>query len=80
VEDFVKLSKSGTNHLAQVSYVAHIGGFIAGLLMGIVVLRNFKMHTWERVVWWIALVGFILLVLAAIIWNLAYPGYPKQLV
>jgi len=62
----------------KVSYVAHIGGFLAGLLMGIVVLRNFKLREWERIVWWIALVGYILLVIAAIIWNLAYPGFPPE--
>lgn len=64
----------------KVSYVAHFGGFIAGLLMGIVVLRNFKKKTWERVVWWIALVGFIVLVVFCIIWNIAAPEgmYYKQ--
>ncbi len=63
----------------QVSHVAHIGGFVAGLLMGIVVLRNFRKAAWERVVWWIALVGYVLLLVLCIAWNLAVTdGYPEQ--
>lgn len=50
--------------------MAHIGGFIAGLFMGIIVLRNFKLHTWEKVVWWMALVGFIGLLTAMIVYNI----------
>lgn len=55
--------------------MAHIGGFVAGLLMGIVVLRNFKKKAWERAVWWIALVGFLLLFLLCVLWNIFYPQY-----
>ncbi|VDP17877.1 unnamed protein product [Soboliphyme baturini] len=62
----------------RTSYVAHIGGFVAGLLMGIVILRNFSKKSWERVVWWIALVGYIILVLFCIFWNIFYPYYPRN--
>lgn len=66
---------SGVVPTSTVSYVAHIGGFVAGLLMGIVILRNFKLKIWERVVWWIALIGFLLLVALCILWNIFYPQY-----
>uniref|UniRef100_A0A0R3RGX0 Rhomboid protease n=1 Tax=Elaeophora elaphi TaxID=1147741 RepID=A0A0R3RGX0_9BILA len=38
----------------KVSHVSHLAGFVAGVLMGTVVLRNFRKKKWERVVWWIA--------------------------
>lgn len=63
----------------KVSYVAHIGGFVAGLLMGIVVLRNFKKKSWERVVWWIALVGLIALFALCVLWNIFYPQYTNEI-
>lgn len=46
----------------KVSFEAHLAGFIAGALMGIIVLRNFRKKPWERVMWWIAvtLVSFLL--------------------
>lgn len=62
----------------SVSYVAHIGGFVCGLLMGIVVLRNFKQHSWERVVWWISLIGYIVLVIVCVLWNIFYKQYPPS--
>ncbi len=62
----------------SVSFVAHIGGFVCGLLMGIVVLRNFKQHSWERVVWWISLVGYIVLVIVCVLWNIFYNQYPAS--
>lgn len=54
----------------QVSYVAHFGGFVAGLLLGIIVLRNFRKKAWERVIWWIALVGAIVLFILCVAWNI----------
>lgn len=66
---------TSTDIANNVSYVAHIGGFVAGLLMGIVILRNFKKKVWERVVWWIALIGFLLLVALCVLWNIFYPQY-----
>ena len=53
----------------QVSYVAHIGGAVVGLLLGLVVLRNLKTHNWERNLWWICILLFLLLLVTAIIWN-----------
>ena len=58
----------------NVSYVAHLAGAATGFLLGIVVLKNFKVTTWERVVWWISLLLFLGLFLAAIIWNAVLIG------
>ncbi|XP_043224699.1 rhomboid-related protein 3-like isoform X2 [Amphibalanus amphitrite] len=64
----------------QVSYTAHLAGALAGVLIGNVVLRNLRVHKWERVVWWASLVAFLVLVLAGVIVNVAAPEgfYPKQ--
>lgn len=51
----------------QVSYVSHIGGFLAGLLLGIVLLRNFKTKKWEVYAWWVCLVAYILFALVCVI-------------
>ncbi|KAL4002289.1 Rhomboid family protein [Acanthocheilonema viteae] len=42
------------NATDKVSQVSHLAGFVAGVLMGTVVLRNFRKKNWERVIWWIA--------------------------
>lgn len=58
----------------QVGYAAHGAGAIVGFLLGIVVLRNLRVHTWERVLWWFCLLIFLGLFLAAIIWNAVLIG------
>uniref|UniRef100_A0A0M3IL34 Rhomboid protease n=1 Tax=Ascaris lumbricoides TaxID=6252 RepID=A0A0M3IL34_ASCLU len=55
----------------KISYVSHIGGFVAGVLMGIIVLRNFRKKRWERVTWWTAIVILTLLLAATIVLNIA---------
>uniref|UniRef100_A0AAF5PQ37 rhomboid protease n=1 Tax=Wuchereria bancrofti TaxID=6293 RepID=A0AAF5PQ37_WUCBA len=42
------------NTADKVSHVSHLAGFVAGVLMGTVVLRNFRKKNWERIIWWIA--------------------------
>ena len=49
--------------------MSHISGAVVGLLLGIVVLRNLRVLTWERVIWWFSLLLFLGLFLAAIVWN-----------
>jgi len=53
----------------KVSYAAHLAGAVVGLLMGIIVLRNLRQHSWERALWWCCLLIFLGLLLAAIVWN-----------
>jgi len=52
----------------QVGYAAHLAGAIAGLLVGITVVRTKKVK-------WASVVLLAALVLAAIIWNAAFPSY-----
>lgn len=59
----------------QVGYVAHAAGALVGLLLGIVVLRNLRVKTWERVLWWLSLILFLGLFLAAIVWNAVLIGH-----
>ncbi|XP_076281091.1 rhomboid-4 isoform X2 [Lasioglossum baleicum] len=59
----------------QVGYVAHFAGAIAGLLVGINVLRNLEVRTWEKVVWWVSIITYTVLMTAAILWNILYSSY-----
>ncbi|CAE8603060.1 unnamed protein product [Polarella glacialis] len=48
---------------------AHFGGYIAGLVMGILLVRNLKVHMWERVAQGIPLTIAIGSVAGALYWN-----------
>ncbi|VDN03536.1 unnamed protein product [Thelazia callipaeda] len=54
----------------KVSHATHIGGFIAGILMGTTVLRNFRTKKWERVIWWLALATAILLFIVSVTFQI----------
>ncbi|CAG0900320.1 unnamed protein product [Cyprideis torosa] len=56
----------------NVGYAAHIAGGLAGLLVGIGVLRNLEKHRWEKILWWIAIAVYVVLMVAAVIWNAAF--------
>ncbi|CAJ0598711.1 unnamed protein product [Cylicocyclus nassatus] len=60
----------------KVSYVSHIGGFVAGVLLGIVLLRNFRRHRWEGNVWWTALAVYTFFVAVCIVLIIA-PDFIK---
>lgn len=53
----------------QVGYLAHLGGFVGGLLLGVVVLRNFRVYKFERVLFYVCLVLFILFFLIGVVVN-----------
>lgn len=55
------------------SYVAHLAGFGAGLLLGMVTLRNLKEHRWEIALKWTGLAVFLALIAAAVVIQVAYP-------
>ncbi|XP_050444710.1 protein rhomboid isoform X4 [Cataglyphis hispanica] len=59
----------------QIGYVAHLAGAIAGLLVGINILRNLEVQTWEKVVWWASMFTYTGLMTAAILWNVLYTSY-----
>ena len=53
----------------KTSYVAHFCGGLAGLLIGILVLKNRKVEHWETRLKLISVCAFVLLILAASVWN-----------
>lgn len=67
----------------QVGYVAHLSGAVAGLLVGIGVLRNLKVRPWERKLWWCAVTLYVLLMATGICIHVFYGdlflrSQPKQ--
>lgn len=55
-----------------IAYTAHFGGALAGLLVGIWVLRNIDSTTKEKYIWWIALVIYLVLMGILIILNILW--------
>ena len=53
-----------------VSYLAHIWGSLAGVSIGLVILKNFQQRLWERWVWWVALFTYSAFIIAAFVLNL----------
>jgi len=62
----------------RTSYAAHFAGALAGLLLGVVMLRNLRRLKWETALGWFCLVVYILLMGSLIIWNIAFPSYFPQ--
>lgn len=52
---------------AQVSYSAHIGGGLTGLLLGLVLLRNVEVLQWERIVQIVSLVIYGIIFVACMV-------------
>jgi rhomboid-related protein 1/2/3 len=59
----------------RVGYMAHLCGGIAGLLVGIGVLRNLNVRSYEKKLWWIAVSIYSGLMIAGICFHLFYPDY-----
>lgn len=59
----------------QVGYVAHLCGAVAGLLVGIGVLRNLKVRPWERKLWWFAVTLYFLLMITGISIHIFYTDH-----
>ena len=64
---YVKYYSEGDN---KTGFMGHLCGALAGLLVGIFVLDNRRVRTWEPIVQWISLTIFLLMVIFAIIWNI----------
>lgn len=56
--------------LPSVSFIAHIAGAIAGLTIGLIVLKNFEQKLHEQLLWWIALGIYLACIIFAIIFNI----------
>ncbi|XP_013794437.1 protein rhomboid-like [Limulus polyphemus] len=52
-----------------VSYVAHLTGALAGLTIGLLVLKNFEQKLHEQLLWWIALGVYAACTLFAVLFN-----------
>ncbi|XP_044260626.1 rhomboid-related protein 3-like isoform X2 [Tribolium madens] len=62
-----------------IGYMAHFSGALAGLLVGICVLRNLKITKKENIIWWVSIALYLVLMLVAILWNIFYTDYfPTQ--
>ena len=66
---------SGTQNGKPIGYAAHISGAIAGLFVGILVLRNLRWEKHERYIWAFSFSLFVLLIGSAIIWSIAVPSH-----
>ncbi|XP_076458117.1 rhomboid-related protein 2-like [Babylonia areolata] len=56
----------------SVGYTTHLMGALAGLTIGLVVLRNFQQKLHEQYVWWIALAVYLGCTVFAVFWNVFY--------
>ncbi|XP_072270144.1 rhomboid-related protein 3 isoform X4 [Pyxicephalus adspersus] len=52
------------------SFVAHLGGVLVGITLGVVILRNFEQRLQDQSLWWIFLSSYVLFVTFAILWNI----------
>jgi rhomboid-related protein 1/2/3 len=62
----------------NIGYAAHFAGGVAGLLVGINILRNLEVTKAERIVWWVSILTYCFLMIVAIVWNLAWQDYFVQ--
>lgn len=60
--------------IPSVSFVAHVTGAVAGLTIGLIVLKNFEQRLHEQLLWWIALGIYCACIIFAIIFNVVNSG------
>ncbi|XP_033743038.1 rhomboid-related protein 3-like [Pecten maximus] len=63
---------SSLDKAPPVGYTAHLMGALAGLTMGLVVLKNFEQKLHEQYLWWISLSIYLVCFAFAIFWNVFY--------
>ncbi|VDL59256.1 unnamed protein product [Hymenolepis diminuta] len=54
---------------SKVGFASHLGGFAAGVLVGVPVLRNLEIERWEKVCFWICIFLFAVFMSAAVLFN-----------
>ncbi|XP_073948022.1 rhomboid-4 isoform X2 [Choristoneura fumiferana] len=59
----------------NIGYVAHLAGAVAGLLVGIGVLRNLEKRKWEKRLWWAAVILYFSFMLAGILANIFWTSH-----
>ncbi|XP_041368691.1 rhomboid-related protein 2-like [Gigantopelta aegis] len=60
----------------KVGVTAHIGGFGAGLLLGVPILKNISRLPWETTLGWVTMAVYLAFVGFCVIFNGLYQGYP----
>ncbi|CAG9786088.1 unnamed protein product [Diatraea saccharalis] len=58
-----------TKEAPPVSYAAHVAGALAGLTIGLLVLKHAQQRLWERLLWWAALGAYAACTLFAVLYN-----------
>nr|CAH7765368.1 unnamed protein product [Callosobruchus chinensis] len=66
-------SAVGMTSELPVSYVAHLTGALAGLTIGLIVLKNFEQKLHEQLLWWVALGVYAACTIFAILFNVMNP-------
>uniref|UniRef100_A0A146M6D2 Protein rhomboid n=1 Tax=Lygus hesperus TaxID=30085 RepID=A0A146M6D2_LYGHE len=61
-----------------VSYVAHLTGALAGLTIGLLVLKNFEQRLHEQLIWWVALGVYAACTIFAVLYNVFTLVLPPQ--
>ncbi|XP_055898545.1 rhomboid-related protein 2-like isoform X2 [Biomphalaria glabrata] len=60
----------------KIGVTAHLGGFLAGVMLGIVILKNVNTLTWEKALGWVTLAIYLAFVAFCCLFNALYEGYP----
>ncbi|KAM3173294.1 hypothetical protein ACTXT7_012791 [Hymenolepis weldensis] len=63
----------------HVTFAPTIAGLIAGVLVGVPLLRELNEKPWYRIAFWACLSVSLTLFIFAVFWNIFCPGYPPQL-
>lgn len=71
----VSIYNSINDPFDKVGYIAHASGALAGFLVGIGVLRNLKVESWERKLWWCAVSVYVMLMGAGIMYHFLNPDH-----
>ncbi|XP_053676681.1 protein rhomboid [Anopheles nili] len=71
----MSIYNSITNPFDKVGYIAHASGALAGFLVGIGVLRNLRVESWERKLWWCAVVIYFMLMIGGTMYHFINPSH-----
>ncbi|KAI9587960.1 protein rhomboid-like [Glossina fuscipes] len=64
------LAADELNEAPPVSYIAHLTGALAGLTIGLLVLKSFERRPYDNLIWWLALSIYCAFTVFAIVFNL----------
>ena len=58
-----------TEDWMKIGFVAQLAGIVAGLTIGLVVLRNYEQKLGERAIWWIAIVVLLIMSVSVFLYH-----------